>query len=95
MHQRTTAEVHPLQHTRAVQSAPPAPQQAQQPTTQPIDTFLRLHEVERAVGLKKTTIYRRIAARTFPKPIRLSSRVTVWKSSDIAAWQQQQIEAGQ
>jgi hypothetical protein len=42
------------------------------------------------VPLSKTTIWRRVAAGTFPKPIKLSERVTAWKAEDIRAWLDQQ-----
>lgn len=47
---------------------------------------LRLPEVTKTVGLSKTEIYRRIKAETFPKQIRLSQRVAVWRLSDIQNW---------
>lgn len=38
----------------------------------------------------KSTIWRRVAAGTFPKPVKLSERVTAWKAEDIRAWLDQQ-----
>jgi prophage regulatory protein len=32
------------------------------------------------------TLWRKVAAGTFPKPIKLSQRVTGWKVSEVRAW---------
>lgn len=39
------------------------------------------------VGLKKTTIYKKMQQGTFPNPVQLSARAVAWKASDIAQWQ--------
>jgi prophage regulatory protein len=53
-----------------------------------IDRFMRLTEVREACGLGSSTIYRHIAAGTFPKPVKLSETAVAWYESEIAAWQQ-------
>lgn len=42
------------------------------------------------VPFSPSTLWRRVAAGTFPKPIKLSERVTAWKAEDIRAWLDQQ-----
>jgi prophage regulatory protein len=32
------------------------------------------------------TLWRKVAAGTFPKPIKLSERVTCWRVSEVRAW---------
>lgn len=32
------------------------------------------------------TLWRKVAAGTFPQPLKLSARVTVWKIGDVRAW---------
>jgi prophage regulatory protein len=32
------------------------------------------------------TLWRKVAAGTFPKPVKLSERVTCWKVSEVRAW---------
>lgn len=49
------------------------------------DTLLRLPEVMRRVGLKKTAIYARIATGTFPKPA-TEGGVSRWFESEIDAY---------
>lgn len=56
------------------------------------ERFLNLVEVVARSGLSKTTIYRRIKAKQFPQNINLGCRRVVWLESEIAEWQQQQIE---
>lgn len=48
--------------------------------------LLRLRQVEARVGLKKTAIYQRISAGTFPAPVKLSPKAARWSSSEIEAW---------
>ena len=51
------------------------------------DNLLRLVEVRERAKLSRTTIYRRIAAGTFPKPEPISAGLVAWRESDIDAWQ--------
>jgi predicted DNA-binding transcriptional regulator AlpA len=37
------------------------------------------------------TLWRKVAAGTFPKPSKLSERVTVWKLGDVRAWMAAQV----
>jgi prophage regulatory protein len=45
--------------------------------------ILRRSQVEREVGLKRSTIYQRMQEGTFPRPIRLGERAVGWRASDI------------
>ena len=48
--------------------------------------LLRLSEVQRIVGLKKTAIYSRVEAGIFPAPIKLSERCVRWRAEAIEEW---------
>ena len=48
--------------------------------------FLRLPSVIRRIGLGRSTIYRLIAERKFPSPVRLSGRAVGWRRSDLDRW---------
>lgn len=49
--------------------------------------LLRLPDVESKTGLKKSSIYLGIAAKTFPAPVRLLGRRHVaWHEAEIDAW---------
>ena len=52
--------------------------------------FLRQPQVLAFVPISKSTLWRRIQARTFPDPVKLSERVTVWRAEDIRRWIAQQ-----
>ena len=63
-------------------------------TTDELQTrLLRLPEVSRIVGLKRSPIYERIARGEFPKPVKLGPRCVAWPSTVIAAWVQSKIDA--
>jgi prophage regulatory protein len=44
-------------------------------------------EVEDVTSLDITTIYRKMKAGDFPKPLRVGRRRVAWRQSDITAWQ--------
>ncbi len=48
--------------------------------------FLRLPEVQQRTGLKRSTIYIKLAAGTFPKPVKLGERGIGWVSKEIDQW---------
>jgi prophage regulatory protein len=48
--------------------------------------FLRQPQVLAFVPISKSTLWRRVQARTFPEPVKLSERVTVWRVEDIRQW---------
>lgn len=71
--------------------APPATRAAPVPTLALPETgFLRQPQVLAFVPISKSTLWRRIQARTFPAPVKLSERVTVWRAEDIRRWIAQQ-----
>lgn len=48
--------------------------------------FLRMPSVVRRTGLARSTIYRLIAERKFPYPVKLTGRAVGWRRSDIDRW---------
>lgn len=54
------------------------------------EQFLREGDVKRLTGVSKSTRYEWIAKGEFPKPYKLSQRIAVWSSDEIAEWQAQQ-----
>lgn len=50
------------------------------------EKLLRLKQVVERTNISKATIWRWVKDGTFPKPIRITSRVTVWKNSDVEAY---------
>ncbi|WP_350214715.1 AlpA family phage regulatory protein [Algiphilus sp.] len=50
---------------------------------------MRLPEVARQVGFGKSQIYALMRAGEFPQSVKLSRRVTAWRSDEIAAYIEQ------
>lgn len=48
--------------------------------------IIRLSEVSKKVGLSRSSIYKMLAANSFPRSISLGERAIGWLSSDIDAW---------
>lgn len=55
--------------------------------------FLRRREVTAKTALPTSTIYERMSAGMFPKPVHLSPRIVVWLEEEIDAWMDAQIVA--
>ena len=60
-------------------------------TTVTDDPFLRMPEVEKTTGLKKSTIYLLIKQSQFPSPIKLGGRASGWLLSEINQWKAERI----
>lgn len=50
------------------------------------ESLLRLPQVAEITGLGKSTVWLWVKEGKFPKPIKLSPRVTVWKLSELEDW---------
>lgn len=48
--------------------------------------FIKLRDVQTIVALSGSEIYRRIAAGTFPKPISLGPKSSVWIEQEVQDW---------
>lgn len=54
---------------------------------QPAPTILRRKQVEARTGLKRTAIFDRVKAGTFPKPVNLGSALAIgWIESEVNDW---------
>ncbi|MGF6095731.1 helix-turn-helix transcriptional regulator [Pseudomonas sp. 18175] len=56
----------------------------------PLCGFLRQVQVLALIPVSKSTLWRRVQAGSFPAPLKLSERVTVWRAEDVQAWMQAQ-----
>lgn len=56
------------------------------PVADPPEALLRLPAVEAMTGQARTTIYRKVAAGTFPAPRRIGDRSVAWLQSEVLAW---------
>lgn len=59
---------------------------AVRPTSGNMQRLIRLPEVMARVGLKRSSIYQRMAEGRFPKSRSLGPRCTVWVEAEIAAF---------
>lgn len=59
-----------------------------------LERLIRLEELERTVGLKKSAIYAKLRETppAFPLPVKLSRQAVAWPESAVQAWIQAQIE---
>jgi len=48
--------------------------------------FLRIKEVMNKTGIARSTIWLWVKEDKFPKPIKLSPRITVWSEDEIDNW---------
>jgi prophage regulatory protein len=49
-------------------------------------SLLRLPVVRARTGLSRSSIYARVAAGTFPRPIAIGPRAVAWPSDAVDAW---------
>ena len=47
---------------------------------------LRQKQLLEVVPFSKATLWRKVKAGTFPKPVKLSEGITAWQVTDIEAW---------
>lgn len=65
----------------------PLPLGDQDPRLQPPrQLMMRLSTVMRMTGLSRSTIYRLMAARRFPLPVRVGPRAVAWRLNDLERW---------
>ena len=56
----------------------------------PVGRLLRRQEVETETGLCRSSIYAKMAAGEFPRPLRIGKRAVRWPSSAIEDWKEAQ-----
>lgn len=55
--------------------------------------FLRLPQLQARVPLSRATIYQRVAAGSFPAPIRIGPHAVAWLESDVEEWIAAQVRS--
>ena len=53
--------------------------------------FIRLPVVIQLTGYCRSAIYEKMAAGTFPKPVKLGPRAIAWLSSEVESWMDERI----
>jgi len=91
------APTNPSGNTRTVQvmhNATPATQDSRVTGTAKPGNLIRLPQVEIKTGLKKSTIYAGVKAKTMPAPVRLSARAVAWREEEIDRWINARVTTG-
>jgi prophage regulatory protein len=57
-----------------------------------IERLIRIAEVKRLTGLSTATLYRKISAKEFPRPVRLGMVARAWPLSEVQNWIAGRIE---
>jgi prophage regulatory protein len=50
------------------------------------ERLIRIAEVKRLTGLSTATLYRKISAREFPRPVWLGAAARAWPLSEVQDW---------
>ncbi|WP_419765447.1 MAG: helix-turn-helix transcriptional regulator [Arcobacter sp.] len=53
--------------------------------------FIRIQDVMKKTGIARSTIWLWVKENRFPKPVKLSARITVWEEDKIQEWQKAQL----
>ncbi len=55
--------------------------------------YIREKDLLRVIPISKSTLWRKVSSGGFPKPIKLSAKITVWKTEDVEDWfSEQELE---
>ena len=60
---------------------------------QQLQLFIRLPAVLQKVGMSKSFVYDLISQDKFPKPVKVSSRISCWVAAEVDQWVQERIDA--
>jgi prophage regulatory protein len=52
----------------------------------PVERLIRIGEVKRLTGISTATLYRKISANEFPRPVRLGAVARAWPLSEVQDW---------
>jgi prophage regulatory protein len=57
-----------------------------------LERLIRIDEVKRLTGISTATLYRKISAKEFPRPVRLGAVARAWPLSEVQDWIAGRIE---
>ena len=55
-------------------------------TASTANRILRIRQVLEVTGLRRTSLYKKLNANEFPKPVKLGVRAVGWRETDVHAW---------
>ena len=56
-----------------------------------MNRLLRINDVKKITSLSNATIYRKIAAGSFPRQFKLSERASAWVEQEVLDWVDERI----
>ena len=59
------------------------------------DCFIRRPTILKATGLTDSTLFHLVRNGVFPRPYKLSSRISAWKLSEVQAWMDSRQRSGE
>ncbi|CAE6779056.1 helix-turn-helix transcriptional regulator [Paraburkholderia nemoris] len=59
---------------------------AQKAIAIPETGFMRFKQIQQVFPIGRTTLWDLVGRGLFPKPIRMSSRLVVWRAEEVRAW---------
>jgi prophage regulatory protein len=59
---------------------------------EPGERLIRIGEVKRLTGISTATLYRKISANEFPRPVPLGTAARAWPLSEVQSWIAGRIE---
>jgi prophage regulatory protein len=62
-------------------------------TKRPPDRLLRLPEVERLTGLRRSAIYEQMQKGAFPRSVKAGPRAATWSEAAIQAWIAERLDS--
>lgn len=66
--------------------------QAVQIEDRPAERLIRIDEVKRLTGISTATLYRKISAKEFPRPVQLGVVARAWPLSEVQGWIARRME---
>ena len=58
----------------------------------PVERLIRIDEVKRLTGISTATLYRKISASEFPRPVHLGTVARAWPLSEVQSWITRRVE---
>ena len=53
--------------------------------------FIRIKDVMKKTGIARSTLWLWVSENKFPKPIKLSPRITVWEEEKVDNWMKEKL----
>ena len=55
-------------------------------STNPENTLIRIKQVQKQTGIARSTIYKLLALKRFPQPVKLTEKAIGWPQKSINDW---------